>query len=190
MKKFFLLALVLLFPACGGRKINNRLARSLISDNSPIALQEKDIEVVSVSETSQSEVIVDAKLQTAFRLEKKGKQWIVQEARIGHGQWEKIQNLEQALTQIKIEETQIMLDRIAEAIIRYKRSNGQPPDFKDFVSLSDLLAPKYLTPLIRLDAWRRPLEAMTTEAHTILLRSTGPDGTIGTQDDISRVIKE
>lgn len=190
MKKIILLAIVLLLPACGGHKINNRLARSLISDNSQEALHESDIEVLSVTQTSSSEAVVDAKLQTAFRLEKKGNKWIVQETRFGHGQWEKMRNLEQALTRIKIEETQIILDRISEAIIRYKRSNAKAPDFKDFISLSDLLSPQYLTPVIRLDAWRRPLEAMPSEAHAILLRSAGPDGTIGTQDDISRIIKE
>jgi hypothetical protein len=190
MKKFFLIAIVLVFTACGGHKINNRIARSLISGSSPETLHESDIEVANITQTSRSEAIVDAKLQAAFRLEKKGNQWIVQEARLGHGQWEKMRNLEQALTQIKIEETQLMLERISEAILRYKKSTGKAPAFKDFISLSDLLSPQYLTPLIRLDAWRRPLEATTSEANAILLRSAGPDGTIGTPDDISRIIKE
>jgi hypothetical protein len=190
MKKFLLLAIVLLFPACGGHKISNHLARDLISGTSQAALFDNDIEVVNITQTSGSEAVVEAKLQTAFRLVKKGNHWTVQEARLGHGQWEKIGNLEQALTRIKIEETQIMLERIAEAIIRYKKSHGKIPAFKDYVSLSDLLCPQYLTPLIRLDAWRRPFEATLNGENTILLRSAGPDGTIGTKDDISRIIRE
>jgi hypothetical protein len=190
MKNFFLLLIILLFAACGGHKINNRLAKDLISVNSQAALLENDIEVVNITQISATEAVAAAKLQMAFRLEKKGSRWIVQEARLGHGQWEKIGNLQQALTRIKIEETQIMLEAIAEAIVRYKKINGKTPAFKDYVSLSDLLSPQYLTPLIRLDAWRRPLEAILSENNTIILRSAGPDGTTGTKDDISRLIIE
>jgi hypothetical protein len=190
MKKLFLLTIVLLFSACGGHKMNNRLARDLISDKLQESLRGNDIKIVDITQTSKTEAVVDTRVQTAFRLEKKGAEWQVQEARIGHGQWEKMGNLEQALTQIKIDETKIILEKIAESILRYKKSNGKAPAFKDYVSLSDLLSPQYLTPLIRLDAWRRPLEAITSEDNTILLRSAGPDGTLGTKDDINHLISK
>jgi hypothetical protein len=188
MKKLLFLTIVLLFTSCGGHKINNRLARDLISGNSQAALLENDIAVVNITQTSATEAVVDARLHMAYRLEKKGGHWTVPESRLGHGQWEKTGNLEQALTQIKIDETQKMLERIAEAVLRYKKSNGKAPAFEDYVSLSDILAPQYLTPLIRLDAWRRPLEAIPSEDNTILLRSSGPDGMAGTKDDINRII--
>jgi hypothetical protein len=190
MKICLFLAVVLLFTACAGRKITNRHAQSVISNNALAPLNDSDIEVVSVSQTSKSEAIVETKIKTAFRLEKKGNHWTVQEARPGHGQWEKMRNIEQALTQIKIAETQDMLNRIADAILLYKRSNGKAPVFKDYVSLSDILSPQYLTPLLRLDAWTRPLEAIPSAPSAILLRSAGPDGNIGTKDDISLTVKD
>jgi hypothetical protein len=190
MKKLFLLTIIVLFSACGGRKMTNHYARSLISANPQAALQESDIEVSSLSQTSGSEAIVETKIQTVFRLERKGRDWTVQEARIGHGQWEKIETLAQALVRVKIEETQLMLEKIAEAILRYKKNTGKAPVFKDYISLSDILTPNYLTPLIRLDAWRRPLDAQHSGANAILLVSAGPDGMMGTKDDIKRVVEQ
>jgi hypothetical protein len=190
MRNFYFLAIVLLFSACGGRKINHNFASSQIATSNPEVLHKSDIDIVSISQTSKSEAVVETKLQTAFRLEKKGSNWVIQEARLGHGQWEKVENLQQVLTRIKTEETQIMLDKIADAILRYKKKNGKAPAFHGYVALSDILSPQYLTPLIRLDAWRRPFEALLVEENSILLRSDGPDGKTGTSDDIIRLIGE
>lgn len=188
MRTTFLLTAALLFMGCGGSHMNARLARKLIADNPQSLLNKKDVEVVRIIQPSGSEAIAETTLRTAFRFQKVGDRWEVKEIRIGHGQWEKIDNLEQALARVKIDKTRKMLDRIAEAILRYRKSNGKLPVFKDYVSLSDLLSPKYLTPLIRLDAWRRPLAAKNTDSGTILLSSAGPDGKPGTGDDIFKTV--
>ncbi len=77
-----------------------------------------------------------------------------------------------------------MLDEVAAALERYRSKNGALPEFKDYVSLSDALFPDYMTPLIRLDAWRNPLAAYKTGANSVRLVSAGPDGKLGTADDI------
>jgi hypothetical protein len=105
---------------------------------------------------------------------------------LGHGLWEKVSNLVQTLEAIKIEETRQLCDRIAEAIRGYQEANGTLPVFKDYIGLSDLLSPRYLTPLIRLDAWNRSLGAERTDSNSIVIRSAGPDGRFGTKDDIIR----
>ena len=81
-----------------------------------------------------------------------------------------------------------MLDQVAEAVRKYRESTGNLPAFKDYIALSDQLSPQYLTPLIRLDSWRQPLEAERPNAETILLRSAGPDGKFGTADDIRHTV--
>jgi hypothetical protein len=124
----------------------------------------------------------------AFRLEKVRGVWVVREVRLGHGQWEKVGNLVQALEKVKSEETSEMLSRVAEAILKYRKENGTLPVFMDYIGLSDVLSPKYMTPLIRLDAWRRPLGAERAGADSILLRSAGTDGQFGTDDDIRRTV--
>ncbi len=151
-------------------------------------LQKEDVEVVGIRQVGGTEAIVETRLKTAFRFEKVEGQWVIREVRLGHGQWEQVGKLSRTLEAIRTEETQQMLDRVADAIRKYKESNGSLPSFKDYVSLSDLLSPKFLTPLIRLDAWRQPLGAQLQNPDSILLWSAGPDGKDFTGDDIRRTI--
>jgi hypothetical protein len=185
--EYFLVA-ALVFASCGGRKINANLAVNAIRGIPDESFKKNDVDVVNIIQMSGGKAIVETKLRTAFRLDKIGNKWVVCEVRIGRGQWEKVDNLERALAMVRIEETRIILDRIAEAILKYRESNGSLPEFKDYVSLSDLLSPTYLTPLIRMDAWMKPLEASHQDSNTILLQSAGPDGKLGTADDIVKTV--
>ena len=188
MKNAYLLAVILLLTACGGRRISADLATDAIVGIPGESLEEKDIEVLKVNQLSETEAIVDTRIQAAFRLERVRNKWIAREVRLGQGQWEKVDNLERALEAVRTEETRKLLDRLAEAILKYRNEKGALPAFKDYVALSDLLSPVYLTPVIRLDAWRRPLEATRQDSNTLLLRSAGPDGNFNTPDDIRRTV--
>jgi hypothetical protein len=172
--------------ACGGRKISNSLAEDLIVRLPQEALQKEDVEVVNVNQVGGTEAIVETRLKTAFRFEKVEGEWIIREVRLGHGQWEQVENLSRTLETVRTEETQKMLDQIAEAIRKYQESSGSLPVFKDYVSLSDLLSPRFLIPLIRLDAWMQPLGAQLLDSDSILLWSAGPDKKPHTSDDIRR----
>jgi hypothetical protein len=188
MRSEYLLMAALILTACGGRKINIDTAADAIAGISDDSFTKKDMEVTGVRQTSGSEAIAETKIQAAFRLEKVRNKWVVREVRLGHGQWETVSNFEQALQMVRVEETGKMLDRIAGAIRKYQESKGSLPVFKDYVSLSDILSPTYLDPLIRLDAWRRPLEATPQYSRGILLQSAGPDGLMGTADDIYKAV--
>lgn len=154
------------------------------------SLEKEDLEVLKVTRIGGSEAIAETRLKTAFRIEKVKGEWVVREVRIGHGQWEKIGNLTAALEAVKISETEQMLNEIAEAIRKYRESNGNLPVFKDYISLSDQLCPRYLTPLIRLDSWRHPLWAERLNTGVIVVQSAGPDRALGTRDDILRTISK
>jgi hypothetical protein len=186
MRMEYLLISFLLLTACGGRSVNNRLAKDLIREIPGESLDKEDVDVVKVTQVSGSEAIAETRLQVAFRFEKIRGTWVVREVRMGHGQWEKVDNLVRALEAVKVSETGAMMDRIVEAIGKYRQENGALPGFKDYIGLSDLLSPKYLTPLIRLDGWRRPLWAERTGSDSIVVRSLGADGRYGTGDDIIR----
>jgi hypothetical protein len=189
MRFEYLLISALLLTACGGRSMNKNLARSLIIEIPGETLENEDIEVVKVMQVSGSEAIAETTLKTAFRLEKSGGKWVVREVRLGHGQWEKVTNLIQTLDQVKSKETSEILEKLDEAIRKYRDANGALPVFKDYIGLSDLLSPKYITPLPRLDSWRRPFWAEITKQNSIVIRSAGPDGRYFTDDDLSRTIQ-
>jgi len=188
MKRCLLLAALLLLPACGGRKMNDTLARNLIIGMSNSGAMEKsDVEIVNIRQISGGEAVAETRARVAFRFENNGKTWRVREMRIGNGQWESVENIERALNQVKTEETKELLARIAEAIQKYRKANRRLPIFKDFVDLSDQLSPMFITPLVRLDSWQRPFKAALSGG-AILLSSAGPDGVMGNHDDIQFLI--
>jgi hypothetical protein len=187
MRFLYFLFPILLLAGCGGRGVHSGNARDLILSVPQETLEKEDIDVVKVSQSSASEAVVETRLRTAFRLEKIGGKWELREIRLGHGQWEKIDNLERALEKVRIEETQDMLDKIVQSIEAYKKAKGKLPDFKDYIALSDLLSPAYMTPLIRLDSWRHPFGASRTN-DSIYIWSCGPDGQPGTADDIRKTL--
>jgi len=169
--------------------MNDNLARNLIIRMSAgDAMHNSDVEIVKVQQITSSEAIAETHTRIAYRFENSGNVWHVREIRIGHGQWESVEYIERTLTQVKTEETKEMLARISEAIQKYRDANKRFPVFKDYVDLSDQLSPGFMTPLVRLDAWQRPFEAVMSGSD-ILLRSSGPDGIMGTQDDIKLTIE-
>jgi hypothetical protein len=188
MRFLFPLLCTLLTAGCAGRKIDNNNARDVILELPQSTLEKKDVEVIKVTQISGAEAIAETQLKTAFRLEKVKGAWIVRDVRLGHGQWEKVNNLAAALEAVKADETRKMLNQVAEAVRKYRESTGNLPAFKDYIALTDQLSPQFLTPLIRLDSWRQPLAAERANAETILLRSAGPDGTFGTADDIRHTV--
>jgi len=109
MRFLYFLFPVLMLSACGGRNLNSGAARSIIISIPQEALEKEDVDIVKVGQTSGSEAIVETRLKTAFRLEKVRGNWEVKEVRLGHGQWEKVGNLERTLKTVRIEETQKML---------------------------------------------------------------------------------
>ena len=188
MRIYVLLTLLVFLTACGGRKISTGNAREAITALPQEILEKEDIDVVYVTQTSGSSAVVESRVKTAFRLQKINGEWTVKDIRIGHGQWERIEDLSASLNQVKTEQTRQMLDRISAAVKEYYKATGSMPEFKDYIALSDILAPTYLDPLIRLDSWRNPLRAAKPDSNSILVVSAGPDGRFTTEDDIRTVI--
>jgi hypothetical protein len=179
-----LLGLAIILNGCGGRAINKKLARAAIVRSPADALAQSDVEVLSVTQVGAREAVATTNLRAAFRIEKVGGTWVVREVRVGKGDWEKLDNILLALERIKIEDTRRMLEIIGDAIAAYTAKNGRLPPCKDYVELSDALYPGYLSPLIRHDAWSRPLAAHLVGSDTVRLLSAGPDGKPGTPDDV------
>ncbi len=181
------LFLSMLVVACGGRTISRNAARELIVQ-SPVSNFDKDeITVKSISMTGQREAVVETTMMAAFRFEKVDGKWVIKEVRLGKRPWESMDEIARALEQVKTADTRKMLEQVASALENYREKKGSLPGFKDYVSLSDALFPDYMTPLIRLDAWRNPLAAYRVGANGVRLLSAGPDGKIGTPDDIELV---
>ncbi|HYK89377.1 MAG TPA: type II secretion system protein GspG [Acidobacteriota bacterium] len=176
--------LLLFLTACGGRSLNKNVAQDLVAQLSSDTLHKEDVYIESVTQTGERSAIVEAKLQTAFRFEKIHGRWVIKEVRVGRAQWQSLDEFQRALDSIKTEDTKKLLEKVAEAIEMYRKKNGGLPAFTDFVSLTNVLNPDYLTPLVRLDAWQHPLTAERIGSDGVRLMSAGRDGKLGTSDDI------
>lgn len=183
-----LIGLLLILPGCSGRKMSVGTARETIIAPPQKILEKDDIDIVHITQTSGSSVVVETRVKTAFQLQKVNEVWEVRNIRIGDGQWEKVENLAAALTRVKTEQTRLLLDQIADSVRKYRRDTGKMPEFEDYVDLSDVLAPKYMKSLIRLDSWRNPLRAKAVNPDSIQVISAGPDFRFSTDDDISLAI--
>ena len=73
--------------------------------------------------------------------------------------------------------------KLAIGIESYRQRNGASPNATDIVGLTNILHPTYMTDLIRLDAWGRPIryEVVGTSFRLV---SDGADGVRGTPDDL------
>jgi len=183
----FFCFLPLFLTSCGARSLSKKTARDVIADLDRDAFQKESIYIDSVNQTGQRDAVAETTLHATFRFEKVNGKWVIREVRLGKRPWEKLDDILRALEQVKTEQTRKLLEQVAAAIEKYREANGALPDFKDYVSLSDTLSPKYMNPLIREDAWHNPLAASRSAPGTVRLLSAGPDGRTGTPDDIELV---
>ena len=183
-----LIGLLILLNGCSSRKMSVGTAREAIIAPPQMILEEDDIDIVHITQTSGSTVVVETRVKTAFQLEKVNDVWEVRDIRIGDGQWEKVEDLAASLKRVKTEQTRLLLDQIADSVKKYCEDTGKMPEFEDYVDLSDALAPKYMKSLIRLDSWRNPLRAKALNPDSIVVISAGPDLRFSTDDDITLTI--
>ena len=180
--------MILFLTGCGGHKISTGDIQKAVASSPQGVLEKEDIDVVDVTQTSGAEAVAETRVKTAFRLRKENGEWKAHEVRIGHGQWERIDNLKGTLNRVKAEETAALLDSMAGAVREFRKETGRLPSFNDYIALSDMLTPRYQKSLIRLDAWRQPLRAESPAPGSIRISSAGPDGRFGTADDIARTV--
>src|SRR5881397_1573281 len=153
------LFLLLLLTACSARKLSKKAARDIILGLDRENLEKEGIYIESVNQTGHRDAIAEATMRAAFRFEKVNDKWVLREVRLGKGEWQKLDHILRALEQVKTDETRKLLNQVATALEKYWEKNGALPEFKDFVSLSDLLSPNFMSSLIREDSWHHPLAA-------------------------------
>ena len=157
-------------------------ARRVIARLAGIELPSDAVRIKSISPMGNSAVVV-AQVETAFRLVNDKDKWRVAEIRTGDRRWEDMDLLVRALNAEKTSRVRAELETIATALEAFRRESGSYVEAKTEAALVDFLSPRYLTRVIRLDAWHRPYEYEGSR-ESYVLRSLGPDGKPGTSDDV------
>jgi hypothetical protein len=176
-------ALSLLWVVAFARELGSREARERIAE--AVGLDKPDrVHVKSISAGMNGQAVVEATVDTTFRFQQdKEGNWKAVEVRTGDRRWESIELIQTAINKEKVLRTTADLRTLATALEAFRRERGFYVAADTNSVLVDNLAPRYLTPIIRLDAWSREFEYKGTETG-YRLASLGPDGKPNTGDDV------
>jgi hypothetical protein len=176
--------LLLVVVAIAADPIGVRKARELLQNIAGANLPKDQVQIKKISSGSTgSEAIVEAQIETAFRLTKEKGEWRIAEVRLGDRQWESFELIEEAVRREKIRRTSALLKQLADGVEAYRKDRGQAPDTDDIARLLDYLSPRYLSPPLRFDLWGKQFEYRGGGGSYRLI-SAGPDRKSGTSDDL------
>jgi hypothetical protein len=164
--------------------ISVRQARELIQSIAGANFTHDQVRIKNISAgVAGGGVIVEAQIETAFRFTKDKDGWRIAEARLGAGQWESFELIEEALLREKVRRTNDMLRQIADGLGAYKTERGRFVESDRIAELLDFLSPRYVRSPHRVDLWGKELEYQGS-ATSYRLISYGPDRKSGTKDDL------
>jgi hypothetical protein len=167
-----------------GTGLTSKQARRFISTMGGIALSPDDVHVRSIDVgLGGKDAVVEALVQTGFKLTRENGQWSVTHVRTGDRQWESVELVTTAVTAEKVKRTQADLREVAQSLDAYKRDHESYPQVPNFAALIDALMPRYLHRVVREDFWHQSYVYNPT-AHGYRILSPGADGQPGTGDDI------
>ncbi len=159
-------------------------ARELIQNIAGANLTKDQVRIKSVSPgVGGGGVIVEAQIETAFRFTKDKDGWRIAEARLGAGQWESFELIEEALRREKVRRTNELMRQIADGLGAYKNERGRFVEAGRISELLDFLSPRYVRSPQRVDLWGKEFEYQGS-ATSYRLISYGPDRKSGTKDDL------
>lgn len=164
--------------------ISVRQARELIQNIAGANLTQDQVRIKNISAgVGGGGVIVEAQIETAFRLTKGKDGWRIAEARLGSGQWESFELIEEALRREKVRRTNDMLRQIADGLGAYKNDRGRFVEADRITELLDFLSPRYVKSPQPVDLWGKEFEYQGSATNYRLI-SYGPDRKSGTKDDL------
>jgi hypothetical protein len=164
--------------------ISVKHARELIQNIAGANLTQDQVRIKNISAgVGGGWVIVEAQIETAFRITKGKDGWRIAEARLGSGQWESFELIEEALTREKVRRTNDMMRQIADGLGAYKNERGRFVEADRITELLDRLSPRYIKSPQWVDFWGKELEYQGS-ATSYRLISYGPDRKSGTRDDL------
>lgn len=167
-------------------ELTNRRARCLVAHLFSISLPSDAVRVKDISKLdlgTQPSALAVTLLQADFRLAKDRSGWQVIGFRSGNRDWTNIGSAQGTLDSIKRDKTNADMNAIASALEAFRKERGSFVVSDKHIALIDILHPRFLSRVLRLDSWQHPYRYQGERDH-FTLRSLGPDGKENTADDI------
>ena len=189
-RKFVWLAAICLVTMTGTWAITSasdalsvKQARELLQHLGGANLGKDQVQIKKIESGFGGNVVVEAQIETSFRVKKEKSGWQIAEVRLGDRQWESFELVEEAIKREKARRTTALLQKLAEGLTAYQKDHGQFAETDEISQLLDFLSPRYLSTAPRFDLWGKEFEYRGT-ASNYRLYSAGPDGKRGTKDDL------
>jgi hypothetical protein len=163
--------------------ISVKQARELLQHLAGANLSRNQVQIKKVEAGIGGGAIVEAQIETAFRVKKEKGGWEIAEVRLGDRQWESFELIEEAIKREKTRRTTALLMQLAEGLTAYQKERGQFADTDEIEELLDFLSPRYLSSAPRFDLWGKEFEYKGSSSK-YRLSSAGPDGKRHTKDDL------
>jgi hypothetical protein len=169
--------------AIAAESLNVRQARDLLQHLGGANLSKDQVQIKKIESGAGGGAIIEAQIETAFRVQKGKDGWRIAEVRLGDRQWESFELIEEAVKREKMRRTTALLNRFAEGLKAYQQDRGQYAVTDEISELLDYLSPRYIPLPPRFDLWGKEFEYDGTATNYRLV-SAGPDGKKGTSDDL------
>lgn len=172
-----------LLMANAAESLSVRQARELLQRLGGGNLSKDQVQIRKIESGVSGNAIIEAQIETAFRVKKEKDGWRIAEVRLGDRQWESFELIEEALTREKARRTTALLKQLTDGLDAYQRERGQYVKSDQIAELLDYLSPRYLSAPPRFDLWGKEFDYRGS-ASAYRLVSAGPDGKTGTKDDL------
>lgn len=192
-KRFFrawplMMALAVIIPGVGivaatAEKIEVGKVRELLQRIAGANFSREQVQIKKISGGIGGDVIVEAQIETAYRLTKVKDDWRIAEIRLGDRHWESFELIEEAVRREKTRRTLNLIEELAGGLTAYQKASGQFVAGDNISQLLDAISPRYISTPHRFDLWGTPFEYQGN-AGGYRLRSAGPDRKSGTPDDL------
>jgi len=184
--KHFLLLLCFTLSACTGARLSHDEARKKIADIGRSNLIPDAIEIRRIVSQSDTQAIAEATITLAFQFKRDNPdaEWRIEAVRLGDREWISLDELLAGINEGRRRTTTAAMQKLADAVEKYRASTGTLPNASDIVGLTDILHPQYMNELVREDGWGKPILYELVGSVGFRLISNGADGRPGTADDI------
>lgn len=169
--------------ASAAETLSVKQARELLQHLGGANLPKDQVQIKKIEAGAAGGAIIEAQIETAFRVQKEKSGWRIAEVRLGDRQWESFELIEEAIKREKARRTTAILNQFAAGLSAYQRERGQYAVTDEIGQLLDYLSPRFVALPPRFDLWGKPFEYRGS-ATSYRLVSAGPDGKVGTNDDL------
>ena len=170
---------------CSGVRLSHDEARKQIAEIGNSSLVPDSIHIQRIVSQSDKDAIAETSVALAFEFQrtKSSDPWHIAAVRMGDRDWVGVDEIIAAVNESRRRTTLESFQKLATGIEAYRQRNGVSPNASEIVGLTNILHPNYMTDLVRLDAWGRPIRYEVVGTSFRLL-SDGADGVRGTPDDL------